>query len=176
MLVLGATCAAITMAFVEMRRGNKRKMQLWLRYRVFFQGITVLGIVGGGALYKRQEIEQERKAFNAQPSDQVIQTVRSDAQRFSDDADWQQRLAALEQTQQSAEERERHNRELVMAQLIAQDQARERVKSRMGKVGLGTSASQAGEDPSATGEAAQGSQDGTFVSTFKGLFGGNKQE
>lgn len=152
------------MAMVEMRRGNKRKMQKYLRYRVAFQGVTVIAAVWGGYYYKHKQ-----EHVQVAPSDEVLRTARMDGDKF-EDASWKERLAQLEADQQNPEERERQNRELVMAQLIAQDQAREASKSRSPKVELSSAASQ---EPGA--QAPPASQ-GSFMTSFTSLFGGKKQE
>lgn len=159
---LGLTIGAITMAMVEMRRGNKRAMQQMLRYRVVFQSVTVLAVVYGGYRYRNHHPEL------GPVSDKVLATVRNEAARYEHQANgagessgWKQRLAELESQQENPEERERKNRELVMAQLVAQDQARQASKRS-----LGSSSSS-----SSSGSSNQGEKDGAFVSTFTNLFG-----
>lgn len=183
--VMAMTIGAVTMAMVEMRRGNKRAMQQMLRYRVAFQGVTVLAVVYGGYQYRNQHPEL------GPVSDKVLATVRNEAPRYQvqqsergEQGHWQDRLAELEAQAENQEERQRQNRELVMAQLIAQDQARSASKrsfvrsdagsssgSSSGSAAAGAAGSDQGE-----GQGKVDNKDGAFVSSFTNLFGTQKQE
>ncbi|GAA99325.1 uncharacterized protein L969DRAFT_102694 [Mixia osmundae IAM 14324] len=50
-LGMGLTCVALLAASVQMRKGDRKKMNKFLRYRVYAQGLTVLAALGGTVYY-----------------------------------------------------------------------------------------------------------------------------
>ncbi|KXN69995.1 hypothetical protein CONCODRAFT_79058 [Conidiobolus coronatus NRRL 28638] len=44
------TVGAFTGAYINLRKGNKKKGVQWLRYRVAFQGITIIGMALGSLI------------------------------------------------------------------------------------------------------------------------------
>lgn len=166
------------MAMVELRRGNKRQLQKWLRYRVLYQTATVGAVLIGSYIYKEQGV-------NAGPStipDDALVSARIEADKYDGPAPWEQRLAALEASKEQQEQRDRENRELVMAQLIAQDQAREAARSKTTKLGIPvstasntTSSSDPGSSSPLTATPEHNAKGSHFLNSFYSLFGGKKE-
>lgn len=55
-----ATTGAVLLAAKLMRKGEKIKTQVYFRYRVVFQAITIVLLVAGGVLFTKQS-EQDRR-------------------------------------------------------------------------------------------------------------------
>jgi hypothetical protein len=55
-----ATCVAVTLAAVSLRKGHQVNAQKWFRYRVAFQGFTIAALVVGGIVYGKETAQQKR--------------------------------------------------------------------------------------------------------------------
>ncbi|CDO92090.1 unnamed protein product [Kluyveromyces dobzhanskii CBS 2104] len=54
-----ATTGAVILAVLNVKNGNKRKAQIWFRWRVGLQGFTLLALVAGSYLYGSNKKERE---------------------------------------------------------------------------------------------------------------------
>ncbi|KAH7878852.1 hypoxia induced protein conserved region-domain-containing protein, partial [Lentinula edodes] len=55
------TTGALTMAAIRLRQGNSRKFQVWLRFRVAFQALTIFAILGGLYKYGQANLEENQR-------------------------------------------------------------------------------------------------------------------
>ncbi|EGW32224.1 mitochondrial protein [Spathaspora passalidarum NRRL Y-27907] len=49
-----ATTGAITLAAFSMHKGNRKKTNIYYRYRVLFQGLTLVALVVGGLFFQKE--------------------------------------------------------------------------------------------------------------------------
>ncbi|PCH36893.1 hypothetical protein WOLCODRAFT_56201, partial [Wolfiporia cocos MD-104 SS10] len=87
---LGAalTTLALATAIVKSRRGDQRSMNLWLRARVVFQGLTIVAIVGGSYAFGRTKQQKEAAAAE---QDALLSNAAKER------AEFEVRLAAAEE-------------------------------------------------------------------------------
>jgi hypothetical protein len=57
-----ATTVALTTAFYKQRRGNSKDMNVWLRARVVFQGLTVVALLAGSYAMGQTPAQQREAA------------------------------------------------------------------------------------------------------------------
>ncbi|KAJ3836921.1 hypoxia induced protein conserved region-domain-containing protein [Lentinula raphanica] len=57
------TTGALTMAAIRLRQGNSRKFQIWLRYRVAFQALTIFAVLGGLYKYGQANLEENQRVM-----------------------------------------------------------------------------------------------------------------
>lgn len=57
----GLTTVAIILAMKNLRQGRQRNTQIWFRWRVGFQAITLIALVGGSYWYKNENKRIEDK-------------------------------------------------------------------------------------------------------------------
>ncbi|KAJ3718849.1 hypoxia induced protein conserved region-domain-containing protein [Lentinula raphanica] len=58
------TTGALTMAAIRLRQGNSRKFQIWLRYRVAFQALTIFAVLGGLYKYGQANLEENQRVMD----------------------------------------------------------------------------------------------------------------
>lgn len=54
-----ATTGAVLLAVLNVKNGNKRKAQIWFRWRVALQGFTLIALVAGSYIYGTNKNERE---------------------------------------------------------------------------------------------------------------------
>ncbi|GMF00443.1 unnamed protein product [Ambrosiozyma monospora] len=54
------TCVAVAMAAKGVRTGNPKGAQVWFRWRVALQGLTIVALVAGSYIYDRQTKSVEK--------------------------------------------------------------------------------------------------------------------
>jgi len=57
------TTGALVMAAVRLRQGNSKKFQVWLRFRVGFQALTIFAILGGIYKYGQGNLEENQRVM-----------------------------------------------------------------------------------------------------------------
>jgi len=57
------TTGALVMAAVRLRQGNSKKFQVWLRFRVGFQALTIFAILGGLYKYGQGNLEENQRVM-----------------------------------------------------------------------------------------------------------------
>ncbi|KAF9078020.1 hypoxia induced protein conserved region-domain-containing protein [Rhodocollybia butyracea] len=91
------TAGALIMAAVRLRQGNSRKFQVWLRYRVGFQALTIFAILGGLYKYGQGNLEENQRVM------EQINQQRGEKQRAQERLELEQRIADAAQAQQEDE-------------------------------------------------------------------------
>lgn len=78
------------MAAVRLRQGNSKKFQVWLRFRVGFQALTIFAILGGLYKYGQGNLEENQRVMeqiNQQRAEMNLARERNELeQRIADAA------------------------------------------------------------------------------------------
>jgi hypothetical protein len=90
-----ATCTALTVAFIRQRQGRSTDFNVWLRWRVGLQGMTILAIVGGSYALGNTKQQQEVRAHDEQ--ERLIGLAAKDRAAF------EERLRAAEEAHAAEE-------------------------------------------------------------------------
>ncbi|KAF5384590.1 hypothetical protein D9757_007474 [Collybiopsis confluens] len=78
------TTVALVMSAVRLRQGNSRKFQVWLRYRVAFQALTIFAILGGIYKYGQSNLEENQRVIeqlNARRAEREMAKEREGLER-----------------------------------------------------------------------------------------------
>ncbi|KAF8826171.1 hypothetical protein HHX47_DHR6000582 [Lentinula edodes] len=81
------TTGALTMAAIRLRQGNSRKFQVWLRFRVAFQALTIFAILGGLYKYGQANLEENQRIM------EQINQQRGEKHLAMERAELEQRIA-----------------------------------------------------------------------------------
>ncbi|KIK62058.1 hypothetical protein GYMLUDRAFT_73029 [Collybiopsis luxurians FD-317 M1] len=78
------TTTALIMSAIRLRQGNSQKFQIWLRYRVAFQALTIFAILGGIYKYGQANLEENQRVLekiNMQRAEKERERERGELER-----------------------------------------------------------------------------------------------
>ncbi|KAF9045607.1 hypoxia induced protein conserved region-domain-containing protein, partial [Panaeolus papilionaceus] len=84
-----ATCGALVMSAVKMRKGKSKEMNHWMRARVVLQGLTLAALVAGS-----MSLRAARKASEGNQTEAEL----AEAKKQQDKAEFEMRLKGAEAT------------------------------------------------------------------------------